>query len=107
MILEADGAGSTLNVPALTGFTEANGVTYSTLQASNGGTVDVSKLTALSNVDLNYAGSTSDLKIGSLTSYNTGNLTVSGGASLSLPGSPATPAIAPRPRWRPRAPAAA
>ena len=86
VILEADGTGSTLNVPALTGFTEANGETYSTLQASNGGTVDVSKLTALSNVDLNYAGSTSDLKIGSLTSYNTGNLTVSGGASLSLPG---------------------
>ena len=40
----------------------------------------------MSSVTLNDAGSTSVLKIGSLASYNTGNLTVSGGASLSLPG---------------------
>ncbi len=86
VILEADGANSTLNVPALTSFTETGGETYSTLQASNGGTVDVSKLATLSSVTLNDAGSTSVLKIGSLASYNTGNLTVSGGASLSLPG---------------------
>ena len=42
VILEADGANSTLNVPALTSFTETGGETYSTLQASNGGTVNVS-----------------------------------------------------------------
>ena len=40
VILESDGTGSVLNVPALTGFTEANGWTDSTLQASSGGTVN-------------------------------------------------------------------
>ncbi len=40
VVLESDGTGSVLNVAALTGFAEANGWTYSTLQASNGGTVD-------------------------------------------------------------------
>ena len=45
-----------LNVSALTGFTEANGWTTSTLQASNSGTVEDSSLASLSNVDLNVAG---------------------------------------------------
>ncbi len=40
VVLESDGTGSVLNVAALTSFAEANGWTYSTLQASNGGTVD-------------------------------------------------------------------
>ena len=39
VILESDGTDSVLNVAALTSFVEANGWTYSTLQASNGGTV--------------------------------------------------------------------
>ena len=41
---------------ALTGFTEANGWTYSTLQASNGGTVNDGRLASLSNVTLTIAG---------------------------------------------------
>ena len=40
----------------LTSFTETSGWTYSTLQASNGGTVDDSSLASLSNVNLNVAG---------------------------------------------------
>ena len=56
MILESDGTGSVLNVAALTSFTETGGWTYSTLQASNGGTVDDSSLASLSNVNLTVDG---------------------------------------------------
>ena len=86
VVLESDGTGSTLNVAALTGFTETNGWTYSTLQASNGGTVDDSSLASLSNVNLNVAGSSEDLTLAGLTSFSSGNITVSGGATLGLPG---------------------
>ena len=86
VILEGDGTGSILNVPALTSFTETGGQTYSTLQASNGGTVDVNSLASLSSVNLNLVGTAADLMIGGLTAYNSANITVSGGASLSLPG---------------------
>ena len=86
MVLESDGTGSVLNVSALTGFTEANGWTTSTLQASNGGTVNDSSLASLSNVNVNIAGSGENLTLGCLTSYGSGNITVSGGATLSLPG---------------------
>ena len=55
VVLESDGAGSVLNVSALTGFAEANGWTISTLQASNGGTVEDSSLATLSNVNVNIA----------------------------------------------------
>ncbi len=55
VVLESDGTGSVLNVAALTSFAEANGWTYSTLQASNGGTVDDSSLASLSNVNLTVA----------------------------------------------------
>ena len=40
VVLESDGTDSVLNVSALTSFTETNGWTYSTLQASNSGTVE-------------------------------------------------------------------
>ncbi|MFI5460129.1 MAG: RHS repeat-associated core domain-containing protein [Isosphaerales bacterium] len=86
MVLEGDGTGSTLNVGALTSFADNGGWTYSTLQISNGGTVNDSSLASLSNVNLNVAGTGENLTLGSLTSYNTGNITVSGGATLSLPG---------------------
>ena len=56
VVLESDGTNSVLNVSALTGFTEANGWTTSTLQASNGGTVSDGSLASLSNVNLNVAG---------------------------------------------------
>ena len=56
VILESDGANSVLNVPILNGFTETNGWTDSTLQASNGGTVDDGSLASLSDVNLTDAG---------------------------------------------------
>ncbi len=56
VVLEADGASSVLNVSNLTSFVEANGWTYSTLQASNSGAVDDGSLATLSNVNLNVAG---------------------------------------------------
>ena len=86
VILESDGTGSVLNVAALTSFTETGGWTYSTLQASNGGTVDDGSLASLSNVNLNVAGTGENVTLGSLTSFGSGNITVSGGATLSLPG---------------------
>jgi hypothetical protein len=86
VVLEADGAGSTLDAKALTSFAEAGGWTYSTLQASNGGAINDGGLASLSGVNLKVAGTGDDLMIGGLTSYDGGNITVSGGASLSLPG---------------------
>ena len=56
VVLESDGAGSVLNVSALTSFTEANGWTNSTLQATNGGTVDDGSLASLSGVNLTSTG---------------------------------------------------
>ena len=94
-----------LNVSALTGFTEANGWTTSTLQATNGGTVDDGALASFSGVNLtidgtstiataqltSYAGGSIAINGGSpsfagLTSFNGSNITVSGGATVSLPG---------------------
>ena len=69
VVLESDGTSSVLNVPALTSFTETNGRTYSTLQASNGGTVNDSSLASLSNVNLDVAGHRRNLTLGSLTSF--------------------------------------
>ena len=86
VLLESDGANSVLNVAALTSFKETNGWTYSTLQASNSGKVEDSNLASLSNVNLSVAGTGENLILGGLTSFNSGNITVSGGASLSLPG---------------------
>ena len=86
VVLESDGASSVLNVSALTGFTEANGWTTSTLQASNSGTVEDSSVASLSNVNLNVVGPGENLTLTALTSFATGNITVSGGGQLSLPG---------------------
>ena len=83
---KATATDSALNVAALTSFAETGGWTYSTFQASNGGTVDDGNLASLSNVNLNVAGTGENLTLGNLTSFNTGNITVSGGATLSLPG---------------------
>ena len=86
VVLESDGTSSVLNVSALTSFTEANGWTTSTLQASNGGTVDDSSLASLSNVNLTSPARARTSRSAALTSYSSGNITVSGGATLSLPG---------------------
>ena len=56
VVLEADGTASVLNVPMLTTFTEANGWTFSTLQASNSGTVNDGSLATLSNLNLTITG---------------------------------------------------
>ncbi len=85
VLLESDGANSVLNVTALTSFKETNGWSYSTLQASNSGKVEDSNLASLSNVNLSVAGTGESLILGGLTSFNSGNITVSGGASLNLP----------------------
>ena len=104
VILESDGASSVLNISALTGFTEANGWTTSTLQATNGGTVDDGALASLSGVNLttdgtstiataqltSYAGGSIAIDGGSpsfagLATFNGSNITVSGGAKVSLP----------------------
>ena len=84
VVLEADGAGSVLNVSALTTFTEANGWTNSTLQATNGGTVEDSSLASLSGVNLSIGGA-STIATAQLTSYTGGSISVSGG-SLSFAG---------------------
>jgi hypothetical protein len=84
--LESDGTGSVLNVAALTSFAESSSCTDSSLQASNGGTVDLNSLTSLSSVDLTVAGTGENLTLGGLTAYTSGNITVRGGARLSLPG---------------------
>ena len=75
VILESDGADSVLNVAALNNFAEANGWTDSTLQASNGGTVDDGRLASLSNMNLNVSGT---INLGGLTSLSNINLTVTG-----------------------------
>ena len=86
VILEADGASSVLNVSALTGFTEANGWTTSTLQASNSGTVEDSSLASLSNVNLNVAGPGENLTLTPLTSFASGQYHRQRRGKLSLPG---------------------
>jgi hypothetical protein len=85
VILESDGTGSVLDVAALTSFAESRSWTDSALQASNGGTVQASSLASLSSVNLTVAGAGEGLTLGSLTSYASGQITVSGGAMLTLP----------------------
>ena len=86
-MLEADGSGSVLNVPSLTTFTEANGWTSSTLQVSNNGTVNDASLATLVECESDHCQGRPRISLsGSVTSFNSGNITVSGGASLSLPG---------------------
>ena len=70
---------------ALTTFTESNGWTLSTLQASNNGIINDGALATLSNINMTISGSAEHVTLASLTSVNNNNITVSGGASLSLP----------------------
>jgi hypothetical protein len=79
VILEGDGTDSTLNVGALTSIAETGGQTYSTLQASNGGTVDDGNLASLSNVNLTVAG-TATVSTAQIGSYNGGTITINGGS---------------------------
>jgi hypothetical protein len=106
VFMESDGTGSTLNIPQLTSFTEANGWTASGLQASNSGTVSDGELATLGNVNLtiDFPSTISTAQLTSITSgsvnisgadipsfaglttLNGANVTVSGGASVTLPG---------------------
>ena len=83
--LESDGAGSTLNVPNLATFTENGGFQFSMLQFSNAGVINESSLTGLASVNLNVGG-TEKLTLANITCFISDNVTVSGGATLSLPG---------------------
>jgi RHS repeat-associated protein len=91
--LEADGTGSVLSVPALTSVTETGGYSYSTFQASNGGTVNAGALSSLSAVNLNSIGTGESFALPGLTSLTNSVIAVSGGATLTLP--PATAFTAP------------
>ena len=79
VVLEADGTSSVLNISALTGFTEANGWTNSTLQATNGGTVQDGSLTTLAGVNLDIDG-ISTIATAQITSYTGGSMTIAGGS---------------------------
>ena len=79
VVLEADGASSVLNISALTSFTEANGWTNSTLQATNGGTVEDGSLTSLTGVNLTIDGA-STIATAQITSYTGGSISISGGS---------------------------
>ena len=67
------------------GSCSTGGFTFSTLQQSNGGVVDEGSLRPWRSVSLNVAGAES-LTLASITSFVGDNITVSGGATLSLPG---------------------
>ena len=56
VMLESDGTGSVLNVPALDQLHGDRRLDLLDLQASNGGTVDVNSLASLSDVNLNLVG---------------------------------------------------
>ena len=104
VVLEADGASSVLNVSALTGFTEANGWTNSTLQATNGGTVHDGSLDhshqrePVHRRELHHRHGPAHLlhrridddqrgiaQLRRLATFTGSNITVSGGGTLSLP----------------------
>jgi RHS repeat-associated protein len=82
--LESDGTGSVLNLAALTGFTNApNHYGNSSLQVTHSGTLDAA-ISALVAVNLTLDG-TGTFAASDLTSYTNGTLTLSGG-SLTLAG---------------------
>ena len=104
VVLESDGAGSVLNVVALTGFTETNGWTSrhfklpiaARCRQQPDQLVDVNLTldgsTAISTSQLtSYAGGTITVNGGSpsfsgLTTFNGSSITVSGGGTVSLSG---------------------
>jgi RHS repeat-associated protein len=104
---QADGTGSVMDVSALTsltqknywniyatnggvlklsGMTALNSVDGIYIHDTNGGTVTDGGLTSLTNVNLTVDGTNENLTLNTLTTINGCNVTVSGGATLSLPG---------------------
>ncbi len=85
VVLESEGSGSQLNVPALTSFQGTSGRDeFSTLQATTSGTVIGSGLTSLNDVNLTLDG-TGTIATAQITSFTAATLSLTGG-SLSLPG---------------------
>ena len=85
VFLESDGAGSTLNVSNLTSITDNGGFEFSTVQQSNSGVIVDNSLITLAFTNLNVAGA-ENLTLGNITTFTSGDITVSNGAALSLPG---------------------
>ena len=86
VVLDSADAGSVLNVSSLTTFYEESGWTYSALEASDGGALDVGDLASLETTNLDIAGPDEGLTLATVTTFSYANITVSGGATLSLPG---------------------
>ena len=86
MDLEADGAGSMLDVPALASFSASN--TFVTLGASltaqDGGKIDSGSLTTINGVRLALS-DTASISVGQLSDIDDSGVLVEGGAKLSLP----------------------
>ena len=89
VLLESDGASSDLEVAALANFSaSAAGQFYrSTIQVTNGGTLEAGSLTgSLANVNLAVGGTGMNVTFARVTSLAGSSVTVSGGATLDLPG---------------------
>lgn len=84
-ILEATGTGSVLDLPNLTSVTD--GSFRDTVEADNGGTVNLSGLTTLTaNMNLEALGQRSILNIPKLMTFSVGSVFAAGGASLTAEG---------------------
>ena len=80
------GTGSQVNVTALATFTGTTGFNNSLIEVQANGTFShAAGLTAISHVDLTLDGATTTIDLSSLTSITNGNITASGGGTLSLP----------------------
>ena len=86
VVLDSADGGSVLDAPALTTFENPGSWTYSALEASDGGALDVGDLASLETTNLDIAGPDEGLTLATVTTFSYANITVSGGATLSLPG---------------------
>ena len=79
VLLEGDGTGSILEIPALASFSGLNGLnSFAALQASNGGTVLDTSLATLNEVNLAFD-PTATLDTSQITSFTNGKFSMSGG----------------------------
>ena len=97
---ESDGTGSVLTLSALSSVAGVYDGTSSSLQVSNGGTVQAAVLTTLNGVTLTLIGGTVSLP--SLTKVDASNIEVSGGGTLTLAGIASYSAPMVARSWKPR-----
>ena len=72
--LTSDGAGSVLELPVLGRFGAQSNYEYlSSLQVTNSGTVNDGSLTGMTNVSLIVSGSSENLTLAGLTTFNSGD----------------------------------